>query len=158
MWANVRLCSCPKRVKLGLGRAQLRGPLYLDEPTVASLTAWRRAGPGHLKASNKPGRVALVRRIVSLRALAAFIATHPCAEFIQRHGAEHYSLAEHPERHPHGALTALAANPRITLGFKLGDGSVVCHRRIRARRGLLGKLDHVGINGINPNNLCRTTV
>jgi hypothetical protein len=37
----------------------------------------------------KLGRVALVRRIVSLRALAAFIVTHLGAELVERHGAEH---------------------------------------------------------------------
>jgi hypothetical protein len=46
-------------------------------------------GPGHLKGSNEPGRVARVRRIVTLRALTAFIATHPGAELVERHGAEH---------------------------------------------------------------------
>src|SRR5882757_8076502 len=34
------------------------------------------AGPGRLKASNKPGRITLVRSIVSLRPLPVFIATH----------------------------------------------------------------------------------
>jgi len=38
------------------------------------------------KGSNKAGRVALVCRIVSLRALAAFIATHLEAELVQRRG------------------------------------------------------------------------
>jgi len=38
------------------------------------------------KGSNKAGRVALVCRIVSLRALAAFIATHLGAELVQRRG------------------------------------------------------------------------
>ena len=46
----------------------------------------RKMGPGHLNASNKPGRVALVRSIVSLRPLTAFIATHPGAELVERHG------------------------------------------------------------------------
>ena len=87
-----------------------------------------------LNPSNKPGRVALVRRIVSLGPLGAFIAAHPCAELVERHGAQHrYSLAEHPERHPHGTLAALASDPGITLGFRLGDSSVVCHSRIKAR-------------------------
>jgi len=54
-------------------------------------------------ALNEPGRVALVCRIVSLRAFAALIAFHPGAELVERHGAEHPDpLAEHPERHPHG--------------------------------------------------------
>jgi hypothetical protein len=62
-------------------------------------------GPGHLKASNEPGRVALICRIALLRPFTAFIATHLGAELVQRHGAEHwYSLAEHPERHPDRAL------------------------------------------------------
>ena len=30
-------------------------------------------------------------------------------------------LAKHPERHPHGALAALAPDPGIALGLKLGD-------------------------------------
>src|SRR5712664_2757427 len=48
----------------------------------------------------------------------AFIATHPGAELVQRHGAEHRDpLAEHPERHPRGALAALATDPGITLGL-----------------------------------------
>ena len=73
-----------------------------------------------LKASNEPGRVALVCGIVTLRALAAPIAFHLGAELVERHGAEHrYSLAEHPERHPHGALAALASDPRITLGWEM---------------------------------------
>jgi hypothetical protein len=37
----------------------------------------------------KLGRVALVRRIVSLWSLTAFIATHLGAELVERHGAEH---------------------------------------------------------------------
>ena len=66
-------------------------------------------------ASNKPGLVVLVCRIVSLRALAAFIATHLGAELVERHGAEHRDpLAEHPERHPDRSLAALASDPRIT--------------------------------------------
>jgi hypothetical protein len=86
-------------------------------------------GPGHLKASNEPGRVALVCRIISLRVLAAFIATH-----LGAHGAEYRDpLAEHPERHPHGALAALASDPGITFGLELGDGSVVWHPGIKAR-------------------------
>jgi len=85
-----------------------------------------------LKASNKPGRVALVCRIVSLRALATFIAPHPGAELVEHHGAEHRDpLAEHPERHPHGTLAALAPDPGITLGLKLGDSSVVCHAALK---------------------------
>ena len=89
------------------------------------------------KGSNKAGRVALVCRIVSLRALAAFIATHLGTEPVQRHGAEHgQSFAEHLERHSDRALAAFAANPRITFGFELGDGSVVCHAALK--RGLSG--------------------
>jgi hypothetical protein len=42
-----------------------------------------------------------------------------------------YSLAEHLERHPHGALAALASDPRITFGLKLGDSSVVCHAALK---------------------------
>jgi hypothetical protein len=82
-----------------------------------------------LNPSNKPGRVALVRGIVPLRTLAAFIAFHLGGELIERHGAEHRdSLAEHPERHPDRSLAALAADPGITLGLQLGNGAVVCHR------------------------------
>ena len=74
--------------------------LGLGEPTGASLTAWRRAGPGH-------GRVALIRRIVWLRALTAFIATHLGAELVEHHSAQHrYSLAEHLGGHPHRSFTA----------------------------------------------------
>jgi hypothetical protein len=62
-------------------------------------------GPGHLNPSNKPGRIALVYKIVSLRPLAAPIAFHLGAELVERHRAEHwYSLAENLESHPHGAL------------------------------------------------------
>jgi len=39
-------------------------------------------GPGHLNPSNEPGRVALVCRIVSLRALTAFVATHLRPDFV----------------------------------------------------------------------------
>ena len=92
------------------------------------------ARPGHLKASNEPGRVALVCRIISLGPLAAFIATHLGADLIERHGAEHWDPpAEHFERHPDRSLAALATDPGITLGLKLGDSSVVCHPRIKAR-------------------------
>src|SRR6266702_3061061 len=38
----------------------------------------------------------------------------------------HWSLLS--LRFPHGALAALAADPRITFGLKLRDSSVVCHR------------------------------
>jgi hypothetical protein len=35
------------------------------------------------------------------------------------------------------ALAALASDPRITLGLKLGDGAAVCHRsRRRANRAI----------------------
>src|SRR6267142_330142 len=89
-------------------------------------------GPGHLNPSNEPGRVALVCRIVSLRALTAFIATHPGAELIERHGAEHREpLVEHLERHPDRSLAAFAANPRVALGLELGNRAVVCHLRIK---------------------------
>ena len=72
-----------------------------------------------MRASNEPGRVALVCRIVSLRPLAAFIATHLGAELVELHGAEHRDpLAKHAERHPYGALAALAPDPRITFGLK----------------------------------------
>jgi len=64
----------------------------------------------------------------------AFIAFHLGAELIERHRAEHRDpLAEHPERHPDRSLAALASDPGITLGFELGDSSVVCHPRIEAR-------------------------
>jgi hypothetical protein len=56
-------------------------------------------GPGHLNASTEPGRIALLRRIVSYWPIAAATAFHPGAELVERHGAEHrYSLAEHLER------------------------------------------------------------
>jgi hypothetical protein len=54
-----------------------------------------RSRSRHLKASNKPGRAALVCRIVSFGALAIFIAAHL-------------------EGDPHRAFTALAADPRTT--------------------------------------------
>jgi hypothetical protein len=86
-------------------------------------------GPGHLQASNKPGRVALVCRVVSLRALAAFIAFHLGAELVERHRAEHrYPLAEHPERYPHRALAAFATDLRITFGLEQGNGAVAAIR------------------------------
>src|SRR5882762_6045147 len=90
------------------------------------------ARPRHLKASNKPGRVALVCRIISLRPFTAFIATHLGAELVQRHGAEHRDpLAEHPERYPHGALAALAPDPGITFGLELRNGATICHPHIK---------------------------
>jgi len=59
------------------------------------------SGAGTSKSFERTGRVALVRGIVSLRALAAFIATHPGAELVERHGAEHRDpFAEHPEPRP----------------------------------------------------------
>jgi hypothetical protein len=71
-------------------------------------------------------------------AFTAFIATHLGAELIERHGAEHRDpLTEHLERQPDGALAALAADPRVTLGFELGNGAAVCHRsRRRANRAI----------------------
>jgi hypothetical protein len=73
----------------------------------------------------------LICRVVSLWSLTAFIATHLGSELVEGHGAEHwYSLAEHLERHPDRALAALASDPRITLGLKLGDGAIVCHWQI----------------------------
>ena len=64
----------------------------------------------------------------------AFIATHPGAELVERHRAQHRDpLAEHPERHPDRSLAALAADPGITFGLELGDSSVVCHPAIKAR-------------------------
>ena len=97
---------------------------------VGYATGWpdwlvEAAGPGHLKASNKPGRVALVCRVVSLRALAALIAFHPGAELVQRHGAEHrYPLAEHPERAPRpcpcNTRSRSRDNPRPRAGKSCG--------------------------------------
>jgi hypothetical protein len=71
--------------------------------------------PRSAQASNKPGRVALICRVVSLWSLAAFIAAHLRPELVERHGAQHrFSLAEHFKRHPDRALAA-----RIrTLGLK----------------------------------------
>ena len=80
---------------------------YREESADRSAEAGRH---DRALASNKPGRVVLVCRIVSLRALTAFIATHPGAELIERHGAEHREpLAEHLERHPDRSLAAFAA-------------------------------------------------
>jgi hypothetical protein len=95
------------------------------------------------KPSNEAGRVDLVCRIVSLRPFAAPIAFHLGAELVQRHGAEHRNpLAEHPERHPDGALAALAPDPGVTFGLELGDSSVVCHPRIKARQR---RIDNPGV-------------
>ena len=75
-------------------------------------------------------------QVIWLGALAAFIAFHLGAELIERCRAEHRDpLAEHLERHPDRSLAALAPDPRITLGLKLGDGAVVCHAFIKARAG-----------------------
>jgi hypothetical protein len=124
----------------------LNVPIERSQHADARQTAGQRnwiiegARPGHLKASNEPGRVALVCRIVSLRALAAPIAFHFGAELVQRHRAEHRDpLAEHLERHPDRSLAALASDPRITLGLQLGDSSVVWHPRIKARSRRIGK-------------------
>ena len=123
---------------LGLGKPPeiVRGVLEGDEVATAGQGNAIVEGvrPGHLKASNKPGRVTLVCRIVSLRPFTAFIATHSGAKLVERHGAEHRDpLAEHPERHPDRSLAALAADPGITFGLELGDSSVVCHPCIKAR-------------------------
>jgi len=48
--------------------------------------------------------------------------------------------AEHPERHPDRSLAALASDPTITLGLKLGNGSVVGHPAIKARLRQVGKM------------------
>src|SRR6266478_538973 len=101
-----------------------RPPFVLQRRRIGTALSFRLL----LKASNEPGRVALVCGVISLRPLAAFIATHLGAELVERHGAEHRDpLAKHPERHPYGVLAALAPDPRITFGLKLGDGAVVCH-------------------------------
>ena len=69
------------------------------------------AGPWHLETSREAGRISLLCRIVSLRALAAFIATHLDPELVQRHRTEHrYLLPDHPKGHPAGALAALTAD------------------------------------------------
>jgi len=75
-----------------------------------SAVGWvrRSGGTRASKGSNEPGRIVLLCRIISLRALAAFIAAHLQVE---RHGAQHrYSLAEHFKRHPDRALQ-LASEP-----------------------------------------------
>jgi hypothetical protein len=96
--------------------------------------------PWHLKASSEPGRISRLCRIISLGQFTAFIATHLRPELVERHGAEHrYLLPDHLERHPDRSLAALASDPRITFGLKLGDGSGVCHRRIKARARQTGK-------------------
>jgi hypothetical protein len=92
--------------------------------------------PGHLKASNEPGRVALVRRIVSLRTLAAFVAAHRGAELIERHRTEHRdSLAEHPERHPDRSLAALASDPGITSASSCEIVRLFAIRALKRDRG-----------------------
>jgi hypothetical protein len=93
-----------------------------------------------LKASNKPGRVALVCRVISLRPVTAFVATHLGTKLVKRHGAEHREpLAEHLERNPDRSLAALASDPGITLGLELRDSSVVGHPCIKARSSRVGK-------------------
>jgi hypothetical protein len=77
-------------------------------------------------------------------AFTAPIAFHFGAELVERHGAEHRDpLAEHPhpERHPQSALAALASDPRVTLGFELGDGAGVCHAALK--RGTAGSATHM---------------
>ena len=102
--------------------------------------ARRRARSRHLKASNEPGRVALVCRIVSLRPLVAFIAFHLGAELIERHGADHRNpFTEHLEWNSDRPVAALAPDPGVTLGLEVGDGAVVCHPRIKARERRIGK-------------------
>jgi hypothetical protein len=94
----------------------------------------RTGGARASKGSNEPGRVVLLCGIISLRALAAFIAAHLRPELVEGDGAQHrYSLAEHRERHPDRALAALASDPRITLGLKLRDGTIVCQPRALSR-------------------------
>ena len=107
--------------------------LESNSPSVCPVKTTNRDGLCHflllLKASNEPGRVALVCRIVSLGPFTAPIAFHLGAELVQRHGAEHRDpLAEHLERH--GAL-ALASDPRLTFGLELRDSSVVCHLALK---------------------------
>src|ERR1035437_11100228 len=85
------------------------------------------------KAWRKPRRVALPRSIVSLGPLAAFVAFHLGPQLVQRPRTQHGDvLPDHPEWHPHRALAALASDPTITLGLKLGDGAGVGHWDIKA--------------------------
>jgi len=92
----------------GTGQADFPHPALGQDFTLA------RATPSAASEHYEPGRVALICRIVSLRALAAPIAFHLGAELVQRHGAEHRNpLAEHLEGQPHGALAALAPDPGI---------------------------------------------
>jgi hypothetical protein len=74
----------------------------------------------------------LICGVVSLGALATFIAFHLRAELVERHGAEHRDpLAEHLERNPHGALAALAPDPGITLGLIVRLSAIRASKRAR---------------------------
>src|ERR1035437_3496361 len=92
----------------------------------------------------KPRRVALPCRIVSLGPLAALLALHLGRQLVERPRTQHrYFLPDHLERHPHRTLAALASDPRIALGLKLGDGAGVGHGRIKAWSDTLGN-DPIG--------------
>jgi hypothetical protein len=55
-------------------------------PVACSRDHFPFAFSASLKASNKPGRIALLCGVISRPALAAFIATHLGAELVERHG------------------------------------------------------------------------
>src|SRR5258707_15765614 len=71
------------------------------------------ARPRHLKASNKPGRVSLVCRIVSLRPFTAPIAFHLGAELVERHPAEPSETWAGRGKKPHWLPAQLKAGKRI---------------------------------------------
>jgi hypothetical protein len=110
----------------------LRGSWTCGSAVSRDLTLPECSAP-LLKTSGKAGSVALPRRVVALWPLAAFVALHLGPKIVERPRTQHRQpLADHLERHPHRALAALASDPRIALGLKLGDGAGVGHGSIRA--------------------------
>jgi hypothetical protein len=54
----------------------------------------------------------------------------PSSSSVQEH-QHRYLLPDHLERHPDRSLAALASDPLMALGLKLGGG-LIWHRRIKA--------------------------
>jgi hypothetical protein len=94
----------------------------------------------HSIALRKPRSVALPGGIVALGAVAAAaVALHLGPQLVERPRTESgYLLPDHLERHPDRTLAALAADPRITFGLKLGDVAGVGHASIKAWSDTLG--------------------